>query len=177
MESAAPADLVPRLPKGVSPAEFADARPAVQDLIIAKASVVSITDFTASQMPPPLPDVVVSLPRGVTSDDFAGASTQVRHIIKAASTVSKKRERSEDVGRLLARSAKHLERTLLSSDGGDSLQDALVAAVSHENVRSVAAAKQPTRSDAPLLGVLLGHVPDSKACLTCVSMVCSTTAA
>jgi hypothetical protein len=148
MESAAPADLVPRLPKGVSPAEFADARPAVQDLIIAKASVVSINDFTASQLPPPLPDVVVSLPRGVTSDDFAGASTQVRHIIKAASTVSKKRERSEDLGSLLARSAEQLERRVLSSDRGGSLQGALVAAVSHDNVRgSVVAAKQPARSD------------------------------
>ena len=144
----APAELVPRLPKGVSAAEFADARPAVQELILAKAMVVCADEFTASQLPLPPADVRVSLPKGVTCDDFASASTPVKQIIKAASSVTRKRERNDEAACMVAQSAAELEQRVFSSSrGADSLQDGLVAAVCHADVRSPAlASKQPTRS-------------------------------
>jgi hypothetical protein len=143
------AELVARLPKGVSADEFTEAAPAVQGLILARATVISADDLAVIQLPPPPADVCVSLPKGVTIGDYASASTQVRHIIKAASSVTKKRERSEDVGHMVAHSAAHLQNRLLSGGGPDSdvFQDGMVAAVCHESVRKQAlAAKQPARS-------------------------------
>jgi hypothetical protein len=145
--AAAPAELIARLPKGVTVDEFAEARSAVQELILAKATVACVDDFTPSQLPAAPADVVVSLPKGVTCGDFAGASAHVQQIIKAASTVSKKRERSDDVGSRVARSAVELQASVLSkSQGIDRLQDEVVTAVSSSNVKGLVVSKQPTRS-------------------------------
>jgi len=72
----------------------------------------------------------------------------VKQIIKAASTVTKKRERSEDVGLMVSESAAELGcRVLAHSHGADCLGDGLVMAVNHVNVRGPAlASKQPARS-------------------------------
>jgi hypothetical protein len=144
----APVELVARLPKNVTVTDFTDACPAVQQLILAKASVAFVDDFAASQLPVPPPDVGVSLPAGVTWEEFSNASSPVQQIIRAASTVTKKRQRSTDVGCMVVRSAAQLQARVLSScHGADRLRDELlvVTAVCHTNVRDATSAKQPTR--------------------------------
>jgi hypothetical protein len=139
---APPVELVARLPKGVSASDFEGASPALQELILAKATVVSVDDFTASQVPHPPDGVVVSLPAGVTCAEFAGAPAAVRQIIKGASSVSKKRHH---IGSMVTSSAADLQARVLSTADGakDRLRNSLVSAVSHDNVKSVLLAKQP----------------------------------
>jgi hypothetical protein len=168
-DPAAPAELVARLPKGVSAEEFSDARPAVQGLILARATVVSADDLAAIQLPPPPADVCVSLPKGVTSADFAGASAQLQHIIKAAASVTRKRERSEDIGRMVAHSAVCLQDRVFSGGGpeNNAFHEGMVAAVCNDSVRGQAlAAKQPARS-VGVLPQLRAVVVVAQLCWSC----------